>query len=73
MTLPALSSSHAGTCSYGDWRDTLMARLARLDSAASRVKIQPSTRSFNSLPTLKNGSFFGLTAICSPVFGFLPV
>jgi len=25
------------------------------------------------LPHLKKGSFFGLTLICFPVFGFLPV
>lgn len=32
-----------------------------------------STRSFNSLPDLKKGSFFGFMTTLSPVFGFLPV
>ena len=31
-----------------------------------------STRSFNSLPTLKKGSFFSPTWMTSPVFGFRP-
>ncbi len=31
-----------------------------------------STISFNSLPTLKKGSFFWLTLITEPVLGFLP-
>jgi hypothetical protein len=34
---------------------------------------QWSTRSFNSFPALKNGSFFGLILTRSPVFGFRPV
>ena len=32
-----------------------------------------STRSFNSLPGLKNGNFFGLIFTFSPVFGLRPV
>ena len=39
----------------------------------SNFWFQPSTRSFNSFPALKNGSFFGLIFTRSPVFGFLPV
>ena len=34
---------------------------------------QSFTRSFNSLPTLKKGSFFGLILTRSPVFGLRPV
>jgi len=35
--------------------------------------LQPSTLSFNSFPTLKNGSIFGLILTRSPVFGLRPV
>ena len=33
----------------------------------------PSTRSFNSFPTLKKGNFLDATLMFLPVFGFLPV
>ena len=35
--------------------------------------IHRSTRSFSSLPALKNGNFFGLILTLSPVLGFRPV
>ena len=37
------------------------------------VGVQRSTLSFNSLPALKNGNFFGSIFTFSPVFGFLPI
>ena len=38
-----------------------------------RTENYPTTISFNSLPTLKKGSFLGRTVIGSPVLGFRPV
>ena len=37
------------------------------------VGVQVFTLSFNSLPALKKGNFFGLIFTFSPVFGFLPI
>ena len=39
----------------------------------SDYRFQRSTLSFNSLPTLKNGNFFGLIFTFSPVLGLRPV
>ena len=50
----------------------------RNPNTGARVKVTPKklpffNRSFNCLPHLKKGSFFGATLTLSPVLGFLPV
>ena len=53
------------------YRAPLTPRLAR----PRPIKVYQSTSvlSFNSLPTLKKGSFLGETSMTSPVLGFLPL
>src|SRR6267142_3282993 len=55
---------------YTDWTAPVTVPVIDAASAASASRL---ISSFNSLPGLKYGTFFGGTSTLSPVFGFLPL